>query len=290
MLERYFILGSGFGLYGYLPALIKLKKKVYLASKYKKIILKNNNIAKYIFKINFFNKLNYDNLDAIIVAKRPKDQFKFIKKLKNKIYLYLEKPLAENPELAYKLIQIIKKKKLKFNCGYLFFFTRWFKKLSSVNHDVDIIWNFTSKTFVPNNWKGINSKGGGIISFYGIHFIAILSYLKYNCISSSIVKLKNKKEIEWNAIFERNRNKINLKINIISKETFLIKTNKCNIYNSDTPFGRIYKRKKDDDFRVEFLKKYLIKKNFLTINENVKIIDLWRKIIKKTFIVNFNNK
>jgi len=31
--KSYFIFGSGFGIYGYLPALIKLKKRVYLLRK-----------------------------------------------------------------------------------------------------------------------------------------------------------------------------------------------------------------------------------------------------------------
>ena len=108
--KSYFIFGSGFGIYGYLPALIKLKKKVYLLRKYKKNILKKKNLIKYIRNINFINKIDYNNIDAIIFAKRPKDQFNFVKKIKKKLFLYLEKPLAENPKKSLKLIEIIKKK------------------------------------------------------------------------------------------------------------------------------------------------------------------------------------
>lgn len=283
--KSYFIFGSGFGLYGYLPALIKLKKKVYLLRKYKKIILKRKNLIKYIRKINFVNKIDFNNIDAVIIAQRPKDQFNFVKMLKKKLFLYLEKPLAENPKKSLKLIRIIKKKKLKFSLGYLFFFTIWFKKISFLKKETCIAWNFKSKTFFSNNWKGINSKGGGIISFYGIHFISIFSYLNYRCIFSSIVKNNNKKETEWNAVFKKNKLKINLKINIKSKDNFIIKTSKHIIYKADTPFGKISIKNNKEDFRIKFLKKYLKNLNSLTQKEHIQTVKLWNDVMKITTFI-----
>ena len=284
--KSYFIFGSGFGIYGYLPALIKLKKRVYLLRKYKKNILKKKTLIKYIRNINFINKINYNNIDAIIFAKRPKDQFNFVKKIKKKLFLYLEKPLAENPKKSLKLIEIIKKKKLRFSLGYLFFFTIWFKKIFFLKKETYITWNFKSKTFFSNNWKGINSKGGGIISFYGIHFISIFSYLNYRCIFSSIIKSNEKKETEWNAVFKKNKLKINLKINIKSKENFIIKTNERLIYKSDTPFGKISINSNKEDFRIKFLKKYLKNLSLLTQKEHIRTIKLWEDVMKITTFVN----
>ena len=284
--KSYCIFGSGFGIYGYLPALIKLKKKVYLLRKYKKNILKKKNLIKYIRNINFINKIDYNNIDAIIFAKRPKDQFNFVKKIKKKLFLYLEKPLAENPKKSLKLIEIIKKKKLKFSLGYLFFFTIWFKKIFFLKKETYITWNFKSKTFFSNNWKGINSKGGGIISFYGIHFISIFSYLNYRCIFSSIIKSNDKKETEWNAVFKKNKLKINLKINIKSKENFIIKTSERLIYKSDTPFGKISINSNKEDFRIKFLKKYLKNLNLLTQKEHIRTIKLWEDVMKITAFTN----
>lgn len=284
--KSYFIFGSGFGIYGYLPALIKLKKKVYLLRKYKKNILKKKTLIKYIRNINFINKIDYNNIDAIIFAKRPKDQFNFVKKIKKKLFLYLEKPLAENPKKSLKLIEIIKKKKLKFSIGYLFFFTIWFKKIFFLKNETCITWNFKSKTFFSNNWKGINSKGGGIISFYGIHFISIFSYLNYRCIFSSIIKSNDKKETEWNAVFKKNKLKINLKINIKSKENFIIKTSERLIYKSDTPFGKISINSNNEDFRIKFLKRYLKNLNLLTQKEHIRTIKLWKDVMKITTFTN----
>lgn len=284
--KSYFIFGSGFGIYGYLPALIKLKKKVYLLRKYKKNILKKKTLIKYIRNINFINKIDYNNIDAIIFAKRPKDQFNFVKKIKKKLFLYLEKPLAENPKKSLKLIEIIKKKKLKFSIGYLFFFTIWFKKIFFLKNETCITWNFKSKTFFSNNWKGINSKGGGIISFYGIHFISIFSYLNYRCIFSSIIKSNDKKETEWNAVFKKNKLKINLKINIKSKENFIIKTSERLIYKSDTPFGKISINSNNEDFRIKFLKSYLKNLNLLTQKEHIRTIKLWKDVMKITTFTN----
>jgi len=287
MFKNYFILGSGFGLYGYLPSLIKLDKKIHLFKKYEKKILIRKDLKKYISNINFVEKINFKKIDSIIFAKRPKDQFNFVSKLKKKKFLYLEKPLSEDPKKSLQLINIIKKKKLKFNVCYLFFFVSWFKKISAIKkrNEVSIVWNFVSKTFTQNNWKRKNLEGGGIISFYGIHFISILSYLKYSCVKSSIIKSKNK-EIEWNAIFKKKKISINLKINIKSKEQFYIKIGKYLIYKADSPFGKIVKKRNKEDARIKFLIKYLTSMNFLTFTKHIKIIKLWKDVTSITSYTN----
>ena len=122
MLKKYLVLGSGFGLYGYLPALIKLKKKVYLPLKYKNFLLKRKDLKKYLLSVNFIKDVNLSMFDFIIFARRPKDQYNFVKNLQHSTFLFLEKPLSETPLKAEKLINIIKKKKIKFAVAYIFFF------------------------------------------------------------------------------------------------------------------------------------------------------------------------
>ena len=55
------ILGSGFGLYGYLPAAYKISNKIFLQKKYKNFFYSRSELK------NFNNKIIwYDNLKAII--------------------------------------------------------------------------------------------------------------------------------------------------------------------------------------------------------------------------------
>ncbi len=41
---NFLVIGSGFGLYGYLPAISIYSKKIYLNEKYKKFFLKEKNL------------------------------------------------------------------------------------------------------------------------------------------------------------------------------------------------------------------------------------------------------
>ena len=57
MNKNFYIFGGGFGLYGYVPALIKIKKKVFLDQKYKKKITSRNDISHLNNKIKYLIKL-----------------------------------------------------------------------------------------------------------------------------------------------------------------------------------------------------------------------------------------
>ena len=112
--------------------------------------------------------------------------------------------------------------------------------------------------------------------------MALFSYLKFDCISSSVFKLRNV-ENEWNSKFEKKKININLKLNISSKEIFMIYINKKLIYKSLTPFGN---KKNKEDIRVNFLKLYINNKNFISINKQSQIIKMWKHVKHVTKIIN----
>ena len=88
MIKKVGILGSGFGLYGYLPCFLNNKYKVYTLLRYKKKILLRKDLRKYEKKINFVSDTNklLVNSDIIVIAKRPSDQEYLIKKIIKKNY------------------------------------------------------------------------------------------------------------------------------------------------------------------------------------------------------------
>ena len=51
------IIGSGFGLYGYLPSINDFSKKIYLSIEYKKKIENRKDLKKYLNRINWYLNL-----------------------------------------------------------------------------------------------------------------------------------------------------------------------------------------------------------------------------------------
>lgn len=147
------ILGSGFGLYGYLPAVEVVSKKIFLEYKYKNK-LQNLKISKKIFnKIYWYkNESNIiDKINIAVIAYPPILQSKKIKQLfKNKKlvrYLFLEKPIDKNPIAARKLIKFLIKNKVKFSFGFIFKYLAWSKLINKKKNlkNIKIIWNIKKK-------------------------------------------------------------------------------------------------------------------------------------------------
>ena len=176
------ILGSGFGLYGYLPAVEVVSKKIFLEYKYKNK-LQNLKISKKIFnKIYWYkNESNIiDKINIVVIAYPPILQSKKIKQLfKNKKlvrYLFLEKPIDKNPIAARKLIKFLIKNKVKFSFGFIFKYLAWSKLINKKKNlkNIKIIWNIKKKN-ASNSWKYKSKFGGGLIRYYGIHFLKLFS-------------------------------------------------------------------------------------------------------------------
>ena len=296
---NYLILGSGFGLYGYLPAVLSKKSNiVYLENKYKKIINSRKDLNIYKNKIIWIqNSLNILKIiDYLIIAKRPSDQVKIIKKIINRKNtlkkIFLEKPIAKNPLEAKNLLNILKKKKINVSFGFIFQYTNWYKKIKNFikenkkKNEIEITWNFNAFFLKKKvkSWKNDISQGGGIINFYGIHFIKLINELGFNKIVNSVQINKNKTNY-WFSSYKKNRQIFKLKINISSKKNlFRIKLknySKNTLINLPNPFGKNNNFTKKDN-RVIFLRKYLEyemqkKTNY---NELLMFNNFWEKIIK----------
>lgn len=210
------IFGSGFGLYGYLPALVDgCARRVLLPARYRSRYISRPELQQF----EHFIEWKKDEVDVLksasglIVALRPNDQSAFINKFlsyQNIDYILLEKPLAATPDAASRIFDELQHNNKIFRIAYTFRFTDWGKELRrdllsmSVNGVLEIDWSFLANhyRFDINNWKRFNSTGGGAIRFYGIHVIALLSELGYRNVSSSQTVGVSPNEIEkWSASF-----------------------------------------------------------------------------------------
>ncbi len=190
------ILGSGFGLYGYLPAMIEAgAERIVLPVRYKAKLLLRPELRKYSDYVQwvFDECAVLETADSVVVALRPNQQAQWVAhsiKLSNLTHLLLEKPLAICPYEASLLLDNLVISNKIFRIGYNFRFTTWgmsmlhtlCNRLSVGELDsLSICWNFLAHHHSNNAfvWKRYTSKGGGALRFYGIHLIALLAELKY---------------------------------------------------------------------------------------------------------------
>ena len=205
------ILGSGFGLYGYLPALVDgCGQEVLLPERYRHFLSGRTDVAHLADRIRWCpdETAVLDAADALVVARRPADQDALVNACLERSSikrLLLEKPLAPRPELSTSLIQRIPASGRALRIGYTFRYAAWAKGLlvarekGGLHEPVELVWHFQAhhvRTGAPT-WKRQVSMGGGAIRFFGIHLIALLAELGYSGVAMSEVSSDRPDEADW---------------------------------------------------------------------------------------------
>ncbi len=293
----YTIIGKGFGLYGYLPAICLNKAELTLPIKYKITVDSRKDIFGFSDKITWSDNIKdcLINSEKVVLAIPPKEQFNFILEnkefLSNKI-LFLEKPLADNTKNSYSVLNFLKVKKIKFCINYSFLYINWHKKLKrkicilNKTDKITITWKFHAfhKKYKINSWKDDVSAGGGTIKFYAIHLLAslvdfgyeICNYIRHKD-NKNILKLKfcnkNKPDIIVNIDIKTNSNLFSINVERKSKDLESI----CNLEN---PFMEHSFPNNRYDTRVRALQQHLKMKNssLNKLSYNFKVIKLWESI------------
>ena len=106
------IIGSGFGMYGLLPAFSGIKECQVVSICGKNSERMSHFCEKYNVKqyTDWKEMIQKENPDAVAVAVIPKHQFEIVKyALENKIAVFAEKPLTTNYETSLELYQLAKK-------------------------------------------------------------------------------------------------------------------------------------------------------------------------------------
>ena len=208
------VLGSGFGLYGYLPALLDgYKNRILLPVRYRNQFHARPELQKFESAVQWVSDENVALSKAVgaALALRPIDQEVWLDACLsrgNLRYLLLEKPLARTPELSQIALDVLIKSKKSFKIGYIFRFTNWGKKLLNIlgakNYSGRLLisWSFCAHHYQHDlsNWKRFVSMGGGPIRFFGIHLLALLAEIGYQQVIVSRTLGESLNEIEiWSA-------------------------------------------------------------------------------------------
>lgn len=208
----YTIVGSGFGLYGYLPALIEQRAEgVILPVAYRDRFERRAELARYREAIRWVGDHDAALATAtgVAIAVSPSLQSEATSRAvswPNVRELILEKPVAVTPDEAMRTLRLAADRHVR--VGYTLLHTDWHRAfraaLTSRCARVSITWHFTAHHLRHGivTWKRFHSQGGGVLRFYGIHLIALLADAGYVAVEQSKLAIAVPDEPEcWQAAF-----------------------------------------------------------------------------------------
>ena len=190
------IFGSGFGIYGYLPALIEhLGEEVVLPQAYENKVRSRPELGGTLSKIRWV-KDHEEALalaDGAVIATPPQFQGEIVERclsLPNIKRLVLEKPLAVTPVLAANLLARLEASGVQYVIAYTLLHLDWYKNLSwpeDPDAEMEVNWSFHAHHFSHDlhNWKRVHAQGGGPLRFFGVHILAMLALQGYAHVTSS---------------------------------------------------------------------------------------------------------
>lgn len=194
------ILGSGFGLYGYLPALLRHQSgPVILLQDARERLLARPELAWTLPRVLW--AADRPELLArtrvLAVALPPALQQQLLASLAPAPALQavlLEKPVACSPGEARDLLDIARAQRWRLRVGYTLPHTRWYGSLAARTElrsaeRLELEWTFTAHHFRTgtDTWKRHHAQGGGVLRFYAIQILALLERLGYRHITRAII-------------------------------------------------------------------------------------------------------
>ena len=190
------ILGSGFGLYGYLPSVMSIGcGRVLLPTRYRPVVDARADIRDFVERIEWHKdeEAILNRVDTVIIARRPADQVFWATNCAERGHIrriLLEKPLAPSPADAVRLLEFVERTGKIVRVAYTFRYTSWGRRFGVLARcagpeaTIELDWSFRAHhyAFGLANWKRFVSSGGGAIRFYGIHLVALLGEIGYDTV------------------------------------------------------------------------------------------------------------
>lgn len=234
-----------------------------MLDRYKQEFWLRPELSKYIDEVCFHTDENsiLSHVSTLVCARNPQSQVKLLETACPFMgHLFLEKPLAPTIAQHESIIKKLSSAKQNFSVGYLFPYTSWYREIldkskSGGTGTYHIQWEVKQS---DTSWKSTLLTGGGIASYYAIHFVTLLDNLETDFNSIKFFNQKNRLTI--NCIAEGKVN-INITIKISLSNHFRVDYTSQEgfsqeLINTETPFG-VTGVKGVEDPRVPFLVKYL---------------------------------
>jgi hypothetical protein len=192
------ILGSGFGLYGYLPALVSgCGKDIVLPERYRKRFSERSELQPFADRVTWTpdEQAALKSATGAVLALCPTIQCHWLDYCLEQPHLqtlFLEKPLAPTPQRARQIQDRLESSGKVIRIAYLFRHLKWAQDLRRFLEQVTskklrIRWQFMAHHFRHDlpSWKREIDQGGGPLRFYGIHLVALLAELGFDAVVQS---------------------------------------------------------------------------------------------------------
>lgn len=199
------IVGSGFGLYGLLPAFNSLKSCQVVAicgRKTERLTVYCNKIGLKKIYTDWRLMLSNEQLDLLAIAVTPAAQYEIAKSaIDKKINIFAEKPLAATLTQAKILLKLAKKNRIKHTIDFIYPEIPEWKKVKQFIENkkfgelkqICVTWEFLSFNYKnkKSSWKTDIRQGGGALAYYFSHSLYYLEYFAGELlkIKSSIIYL-----------------------------------------------------------------------------------------------------
>ena len=250
-MHRIGILGSGFGLYGYLPAVCRASRDtVLLLARYRPALESRAALRPLADRVQWVHRerdLIYA-ADLLIVARRPQDQEQIVAHLPSDAHvrrLLLEKPLATSPARAEALLQQLDERDVALKVGFTLAMRPWAEHLALPTTSIRISWHFRAHHFEAdlNTWKRDPRQGGGALRFYGMHLLAALARHAGPApvvVASTLDAVGTAEAVRWRArVTGASGSVIDLEIDTNSDATrFGVYAGNACVYDEPSPFAR----------------------------------------------------
>lgn len=211
------ILGSGFGLYGYLPAFVAGlgQPRVTMPARYRTKLLERPVERQFDDHVDWVERDEQVLAAAttLVLALRPADQVDWVRQALGFAHIsrfVLEKPVAPVPTAANEVLASLAQAGRGLRIGFTLAHTVWagnfatWLRASSAAGRVRFDWRFQAHHYATSleTWKRRPTQGGGALNFYGIHLIALLAELGYSAVGYSRVTGDEADDARrWEALF-----------------------------------------------------------------------------------------
>lgn len=194
----YGIIGSGFGLYGYLPALLSLSNSpILLLDRSREKFFSRRDLIKFHDKVLWCSSVNelINQSSDIVIAIPPGSQENIIEKIISEDIrprIIIEKPIGRSPKSSIDIANHLSSRGIDYRVGYTFIHTLWARHLASLWKtnkftEIEVIWSFRAYHYLHKltSWKSSHEQGGGVLRFYGIQITALAAMVGFTTVMSS---------------------------------------------------------------------------------------------------------
>lgn len=180
------VFGSGFGLYGHLPALAELGHDISVPLRYRFAFDERAELEPYRSVVHFVDNeaILLSKANLAVLARRPADNEAMARQValfRQPPQLVIEKPPAPTPQAALELQGALEKAQVRYATPYLLEYCDWArdcknKIATGQGVEITLTWYFNSPK-ANKSWKAKPEYGGGPLNYYFIHLIALAGFL-----------------------------------------------------------------------------------------------------------------